>query len=219
VTDQPTAGIQRLRPNNGRAMGVLGLLLCVFVGVLLVVSEPPSVAVPGVLACLVAAVLVWMALLRPSVAVSETDLYLRTLFESVRIPLASVETVVVGRFLLVRSGGQKYICPAISRPLRRTVRKEMKWSGQSALQPGAGLERLGDGLQTEVKEEHDIGYADFVEQRILGLAANDRARRGIEERSEAEYELAAEVVRRTAWLELGVLAVLTLAFVVTLAVL
>jgi hypothetical protein len=219
VTDQPTAGIQRLRPNNGRAMGVLGLLLCVFVGVLLVVSEPPSVAVPGVLACLVAAVLVWMALLRPSVAVSETDLYLRTLFESVRIPLASVETVVVGRFLLVRSGGQKYICPAISRPLRRTVRKEMKWSGQSALQPGAALERLGDGLQTEVKEEHEIGYADFVEQRILGLAANDRARRGIEERSEAEYELGAEVVRRTAWLELGVLAVLTVAFVVTLAVL
>ncbi len=219
MTDQPTAGIQRLRPNNGRAMGVLGLLLCVFVGVLLVVSEPPSVAVPGVLACLVAAVLVWMALLRPSVAVSETDLYLRTLFESVRIPLASVETVVVGRFLLVRSGGQKYICPAISRPLRRTVRKEMKWSGQSALQPGAALERLGDGLQTEVKEEHEIGYADFVEQRILGLAANDRARRGIEERSEAEYELGAEVVRRTAWLELGVLAVLTVAFVVTLAVL
>lgn len=219
MTDQPTAGIQRLRPNNGRAMGVLGLLLCLFVAVMLVVSETPSMAVPGVLACLIAAVLVWMALLRPSVAVSETHLYLRTLFESVRIPLASVDTVVVRRYLLVRSGGQKYICPAISRPLRRTVRKEMKWSGQSAMQPGAALERLGDGLQTEVKEEHDIAYADFVEQRILGLAANDRARLGIEERSEAEYELGAQVVRRTAWLEIGVLAALAVAFVVTLAVL
>jgi hypothetical protein len=214
----PTSDRQRFQTTNGRAMGALGLFMCAFVAVTLIVTETPQVAVPGVLACLFVAVLVWMALLRPSVAATETHLHLRTLFESVDIPLASVDTVLVRRYLLVRSGGQKYICPAISRPLRRTVRNEMKWSGQQLLSPGVSAERLG-ATQTDVADETELAYPDFVEQRILSLAANDRARRGIAERSEEEYELGSEVVRRTAWLELGALAVLAVAFVVSLVVL
>jgi hypothetical protein len=215
---QQGAEIQRFRPTNGRVMGALGLLMSAFVAVVLVVSEPPEVAVPGVLACLFLAVLVWLAMLRPGVAATETDLHLRTLFESVQIPLASVETVVVRRYLLVRSGGRKYICPAISRPLRKTVRAETNWGGQSLLGPGVPAERLGD-IGTDVKEMPELAYADFVEQRIAALAANDRTRRGIEARSEEEYELGSHVVRRRAWPELGLLAFLAVAFVLALLVL
>jgi hypothetical protein len=223
MTDQPTAEKQRFRPNNGRIIGVLGLLLCGSVVVVLVTTESASVAVPGVIGCSFVAGLVWMALLRPSVSATASDLHLRTMFESVSIPLASIETVVVRRYLLVRSGGERYICPAISRPLRKTIREELKWSGQSALQPGLSLDRLSDAtrenLKTEVKSEQDLVYADFVEQRIAALAANDRARLGIEERSEEEYELGSRVVRRTAWFELGFLAVLLVATVVSWIVL
>ena len=131
--------------------------------------------------------------------------------------------MLVRRYLLVRSGGVRYICPAISRPLRKSIRAEMRWSGGNAMQPGPSLERLdkatGDSLQTQVKSEQELAYADFVEERLAVLAANDRARRGIEERSEEEYELGSQVVRRTAWLELGALAVLAVAFVVVLVVL
>jgi hypothetical protein len=218
MAEQPTAEITRFRATNGRAMGVLGLALCALVAGVLIATEPPQGAIPGVLACLFAAGLVWMALLRPSVAATETDLYMRNLFESVRIPLASVDTVLVRRYLLVRSGGRKYICPAISRPLRKTVRNEMKWGGQQLMGPGVPAERLG-ALQTDVKDQPDLAYPDFVEQRIASLAANDRVRRGIEERSEEEYELGSEVVRRIAWVELGALAVLALGAVVTLMVL
>jgi hypothetical protein len=211
--------VQRFRTTNGRVVGLLGLVMCLVAAAAFVVYEPPHVAVPGVIGCAFAAGLVWLALLRPSVAASSTELHLRTVFESVTIPLASVETVVVRRYLLVRSGGRKYICPAISRPLRRTVRSEMRWGGQQFMQPGLSEERLSGGrLQTEVKDQ-GLAYPDFVEQRIAALAANDRARRGIEERSEAEYELGGQVVRRPAWLELGVLAVLAVAFVVSLLVL
>ena len=42
------------------------------------------------------------------------------MLESVTIPLAAIDTVVVRRYLLVRSGGEKYICPAIGRSLRKT---------------------------------------------------------------------------------------------------
>jgi hypothetical protein len=222
MAEQPTAEIQRFRATNGRLVGVIGLVLCAVVVGVLVASDPPSVAVPGVIGCLFVAGLVWMSLLRPSVAATVTELHVRTLFETIHIPLASIDTVVVRRYLLVRSGGRRYICPAISRPLRKTIRSEMKWSGGSALQLGPSVERLskatGDSLQTELKNEQDLAYADFVEQRIAALASNDRARLGIEERSEEEYELGSQVVRRTAWPELGTLAVLLVAFVIALVV-
>jgi hypothetical protein len=217
MAEQPTAEIQRFRPTNGRVMGVLGLLMCAFVAVVLIVTDAPHVAVPGVFACLFMAGLVWVALLRPSVSATETELHIRNLFESVQIPLASVDTVVVRRYLLVRSGGQRYICPAISRPLRKTVRNEMKWSGQQPMGPGVSAERLG-ALQTDVKDQPELAYPDFVEQRIIALAASDRARRGIEERSEEEYELGSQVVRRIAWAEVVALIVLAVGFVVTLVV-
>jgi hypothetical protein len=208
--------LERFRPTNGRLTGVLGLLLCAFVGVVLVVYEPAATAVPGVIGCAFAAVFIWVVMLRPSVAASSAELRLRTLFETVSIPIASVDTVVVRRYLLVRAGGRKYLCPAISRPLRKTVRTEMKWGGHQFLQPGVSEERLG-GVQTEVSR-YELAYPDFVEQRIAQLAARDRARRGIEERSEEEYELGSQVVHRKAWLELGLLAVLAVAFVVALVI-
>jgi hypothetical protein len=219
MADLPAGEIQRFRPTNGRVMGFLGLALCAFAAGLFVAYEPPRTAVPGVLGCGFAGLLVWLAMLRPGVAASTTHLQMRTLFETVSIPLASVQNVVVRRYLLVRSGGRKYICPAISRPLRRTVRSELRWAGgRQILQPGVSEEQLtGGSIQTDVKEP-GLSYPDFVEQRIAQLAADDRARRGIEERSEEEYELGLQVERRTAWVEIGALALLAVAFVVALVV-
>lgn len=218
MADKPADEFERFRPTNGRVLGALGLGLCVVVAVAFCVYEPVGAAVPGVIGCAIAAVVVWLAMLRPSVAASETQLRLRTLLETVSIPLASVDTVVVRRYLLVRAGGTKYICPAIGRSLRKTVRTEMKWKGSTQmLVPGAQLEDRMGGVQTEV-QGHDIDYADFVEQQITALAGEDRARRGIEPRSEEEYALGSQVTRRTAWLEVVALAVLGVAFLVSLFV-
>jgi hypothetical protein len=218
MAEQVAEETQRFRPTNGRFMGALGLLLCGFVAVVLVLYEAPHVAVAGVLGSALGAVLVWLALLRPSVTASATELRLRTLFENVSIPIASIDTVVVRRYLLVRAGGRKYICPAISRPLRKTVRNELRWGGQQFMSPGISEETLGGGtVQTHV-DQHDLAYPDFVELRIGQLAANDRARRGIEERSEEEYELGSEAVRRVAWLEVGAVCVLAVAFVAALVI-
>ena len=141
-----------------------------------------------------------------------------TLLDTSTIPLASIDTVLVRRYLVVRAGGVKYICPAIGRSLRQTARTEMKWQGSTQLlAPGL---RAGDGLtaQTEVKKPHELAYADFVEAEIVRLADADRLRRGIAPRSEEEYELGAQAVRRRAWPELWALAVLAVAFVVSLVV-
>jgi len=216
-----TEEVQRFRPTNGRATGYLGLGLCTLGAVLCATSGSTRLAVSGAIGCALAAVLVWAAMLRPKVTASTSELQMRTMFEDVTIPLASIDTVVVRRYLLVRSGGNKYICPAISRSLRKTVRAEMKAGGsQQMLAPGVttgGRDRTGS-LQTDVKGQYDIDYPDFVEQQIVRLAGDDRARRGIEPRSEEEYDLGGEVERRTAWLEIVVLALLGVAFVVSLFV-
>ena len=73
-------------------------------------------------------------------------------------------------------------------------------------------------MQTEVKGAKGVDYADFVETQIVHLADVDRAARGIEARSEEEYELGSQVVRRRAWPEIVAMAVLAVAFVVALLV-
>ncbi|MGC4108911.1 MAG: hypothetical protein QM747_00450 [Nocardioides sp.] len=221
--------VQRFRTTNGKVTGVLGLVVCAAVAVAIVVSEPPHVAVAGVLACAFAAVLVWLALLRPSVSATESELRMRTLVETISIPMASIEAVAVRRYLLVRSGGRRYICPAISRSLRKSVKAEMKYKPNQLLGASSVLDRIepdaGSGFGSArpgkkggvglvAGQDQDLAYGDFVEQRIAHLAASDRARRGIEERSEEEYALGSQVVRRTAWPELALLAVLAVAFVV-----
>lgn len=195
--------VREFHPTNGRVTGYLGLAACLGVAVVGVLTTPAHVALSVVLGAAAAAVLFWAALLRPQVRASSDELLMRTMFEDVSIPLAAIETAVVRRFLLVRAGGNKYICPAISRPLRKTVDVDMAFRRSPLRTP-------------EVKGEHDIYYPDFVEEQIQRFAQEDRVRRGIEERSEEEYELGARVKRRPAWPEIGGLAVLVVAFVLSL---
>ncbi|WP_151083187.1 hypothetical protein [Nocardioides cynanchi] len=215
-----TEELQRFRPTNGRAMGVLGIVLCVAIAAVFVTSASAATAVPATLACAAAGVLIWAAMLRPSVSATSDELRMRTMFETVEIPLASIDTVLVRRYLLIRSGGRKYICPAISRSLRKTVRSEMKWNGGGGgnlLMPGVAAD---GGSRSSVAQDagaqQDMAYPDFVEQQIQHLARTDRARLGIEERSEEEYELGSRAVRRPAWIEIIALAALVVAFVVSL---
>ena len=157
--------VQSFRVTNGRVTGVIGLLMCVGVAVIFVVTEHLAVALPGVLGCAFAAVLIWAALLRPRVAATSQDLVMWTLAEKDVIPLAAIDTVLVRRYLVVRAGGVKYICPAIGRSLRKTVRTEMKWQGSTnLLSPGLPTGYQGDDIaKTGVKDRQDLDYADFVE--------------------------------------------------------
>jgi hypothetical protein len=217
-----TADGQDFRATTGRVTGMVGLATAGFLAVMFVVSARPAVAVPGVIACAIAALLVWGSMLRPAVSATSDDLTMRTLFETVTIPLAGIETVLVRRYLLVRAGGTKYICPAIGRSLRKTVRSEMKWSGggSAMISPASAVAgQTAAQAPSDVNRKGDIDYADFVEERIKHLARNARAQRGIEERSEEEYELGRQVVRRTFWPLVGGLVVLGVAFVVALVAL
>jgi hypothetical protein len=206
VSSVSSEEIHRFHPTNGRVTGVLGLAVCLLVAVLTVIDASTRSAVTVVLGCLFFAALFWAALLRPRVwAEPDQRLVIQTMFTTISIPLAAIESAVVRRFLVVSAGGNRYICPAISRPLRKTVDADMSFRRSPLRTP-------------EVKGEHDMYYPDFVEEQIERFAREDRLRRGIEERSEEEYELAGLATRTPAWPEIAGVVVLGVAFAVALVV-
>jgi hypothetical protein len=190
--------VESFRSTSGRVTGSVGLALVLGVVVMGVVDHEAFPA-PMVAGAIVFGVLLWAATLRPRVSVAGDRLVLRNMFETVSIPLASIEEIVVRQVLLVRAGTGRYVSPAVGRSRRQTVRANH--AGRPA------------SVETVVGS-----YPDFVEQRIRQRCDDERAKLGIARYSDEQFALAAEVRREPAWLEITALAVSVLAFVITLVI-
>lgn len=190
----------KFHPTGGRIVGVGTILLSIAAVVWGLVSD--VFAPPVIAGAAVVAVLAWAALLRPGVEVREQQLVLRNMLETVHIPLGAIEDVAIGQFLAVRAGRKRYVSPAIGRTARQAMRRNSpSASGPTKLQLGK-LDRSG--------------YADYVEDRIGRLAAEDRAARRMSGGSDEQAELAAGVRREPAWPEIILLGLALAAFVLTL---
>lgn len=188
--------VERFRPTSGRILGVLALALAVAVVVIGVVDRESGFPAPVVAAAVVFGILVWSAMLRPKVWVTEQDLVMRNMLHTVCIPLAAIEQVVVRQVLAVSAGEKRFVSPAIGRNWRQAYR-----SNRAARQPTA-LE----------------SYPVFVEERIAQLAEDARSKTGVELLSDEQLVLAEDVRRTWAWPEIAALALSSAAFVLTLVV-
>lgn len=189
--------VERFRPTNGTLAGRFGLVAVAAVLVASVAqlgSEvPPWLVVLGLLV----AALVWAAVLRPRVWATREHLVLRGMVDTVHVPLASIEEVVVRQVLALRAGGKRYVSPAVGRSRRSMVLAERPPRGT----PKPARPDLVD-------------YPDFVEERIRQLADEARQRAGVARRSPEQAALAAGVRREWAWPEVVALAVLSVAMLV-----
>jgi hypothetical protein len=140
-------------------------------------------------------------MLKPRVLASEEELVLRNMLETVRIPMAAIEQVVIRQVLAVRTPRKRYVSAAVGRSLRQSVKTRHR--------PGNPL-RDG-GVPTQ-----DVAYADYVENRIDELAATARERAGVRAMSPEQDALADGVRRTPAWVEIGLIAALAVTFVVAL---
>lgn len=183
------------RPTSGRVMGVLGLLMAAGVGGLGVVDLDGRTRVLVVSGAILAGVLVWAALLRPRVGVQDRDLVLRSMLQTVRVPLAAVEELAVRQVLAVRVGERRLVSSAIGRPLRQVVRPR----------PAAST------------PTHIPSYADFVEERLRQHVDEARAQLGIKRYSDDAQALARDVRRVPAWPEIVTLSLSAVLFLVALA--
>jgi hypothetical protein len=188
--------IERFRPTSGRVLGAVGLALVVAVVAAGVLDRHGDLPVTMIAGAVLFGALIWSAMLRPGVWVTESDLVLRNMLDTVRIPLAAIESVVVRQVLAVGAGDSRYVSPAIGQSWRQTYKSTHGAAPKTATE----------------------SYPVFVEERISHLAEEARARLGVQRYSDEQVALASGVRRQPAWAEISVLAVAGVVFVVSLLV-
>ncbi len=206
------------RPSSGRFVGLAGLAAAL--GLVVVSLLDPSLGLPAwaYAAAVLAGVLVWAALLRPRVWVGDGFLVLRTMFETVELPLASVDSVVVRQVLVVVADGRRYTSPALGRARRALVRSDAGRAprgGGGGVGAAFGLGGLGGRLDAGAEQPRALGvdYAAYVESRLVERTTRGRTEAATRPTSPEAHAVAAGVRRHPAWPEIVLVA---LSLVVTL---
>ncbi|MDN5894258.1 MAG: hypothetical protein L0H93_09550 [Nocardioides sp.] len=145
---------QKLGPDNGRVVAVIGLVFGVVAVVTILQDGPGDGALGFVAVVLVLMVLIWSVLLRPAVFLGSTTLRLRNAFVDVFIPLASVEAVSVRQMMVVHTVDRGFHSTALTRHRRELTKRD----------------------QGKVSVDPLNNFADFVEERINARAEDARAR-------------------------------------------
>ena len=120
------AKVERFEPTGGRVLGVIALVAAVAAVVIGIVDRNHGYPMSVVLGAVVFGILVWAAMLRPRVWVTEEQLVMRNMLHTVRIPLAAIEQVAVRQVLAVSAGEQRFVSPAIGRSFRQTMKSNRK---------------------------------------------------------------------------------------------
>ncbi|MDP2774701.1 MAG: hypothetical protein Q8O61_14205 [Nocardioides sp.] len=196
---------ERFVPTSGRVPGVLGVVLSATLVGFALVDRNSGFAAWGIALSALVGVLTWAAVLRPRVALVGEDLELRNMLETVHIPLAAIEELVLRQMLVVRSGDRRFVSPALGKPRRRL-------HGRAALGSSLGYGTVAD---TQPK---GVDYADYIEQRIRQRMSEERTAKGVRPGSAEQQALASGVRRQPAWPEIVALVGLALVAVVTFVV-
>lgn len=193
MTDRRTPEpVEWFDPTSGRLVGSLGILGCLVSIVLIVLDGLGGADLPVIVGLVLAAALIWTAILRPRIGVTPRDLVLRNMLRDTHVPLASIEQIGVRTVTAVRAGERRFVSPGVGRSLR-SIRKR---AGQDP--------------------DPTAHYADFVEARIRQRMDDARAVAGVRPRSDEQAALADGVRREWARPEALALAVLALALVVSI---
>jgi hypothetical protein len=184
--------VEYFKPTSGRLIGGIGVMAALAIIILVGIDGLNGSDLTVILAAAFLGVLIWAAMLRPRVGLSQETLVLRNMVTEAKIPLASIERLGLRQVLAVRAGDRRFVSPAIGRSLR-----SMRRASGTAPDPVAS-------------------YADFVEERIRHRMEDARARAGIAMMSDEQAALAAGVRREWAWLEFAALAVTGVGFVLAL---
>lgn len=209
--EDPGGPVEHFVPTAGRITGVLGLLLAATVLVVGVV-RPGGVIAPVMALAVLGGAVAWAAQLRPRVSVDAETLYLRNMVETIELPLAAVDELVVRQVLAVRVGEKRFVCPGLGRKLRKIVRKPKAQSLFLPEIPESMPDAIGPSAEAP-KAPTEVDYVDHAESRLRELVDQARQRHGVTRYSDEALALAAGVRRRPAWPEIAVLAGSAAAFV------
>lgn len=173
--------------------GVLGLVLVALVVVLGLVDAGSDFPVWGLALCGLIATLLWTAMVRPRLQVRGDELELRGMVDTVTVPLAGISELVVRQILALRVGERSFRSSAVGRGLRQQRRDD----------------------RSDLALDAAPSYGGRVEARLLRIADDARAKRGIRRFSKEQDALESEVRRVRSIPLLALLVVFGVLFAIT----
>jgi hypothetical protein len=188
--------VERFTVWGSRIIGGLGVALAIVVVVLGIPGIGDAYPPVAYASCGLVVVVLWVSLIRPTVAVVGERLLLRNPLSTVRVPLAAIEQVIVRQWLTVSAGDRRFTSSGIGRSSRQALRDD----------------RRGDVSGVEIA---NLSYGAIVERRIDRLAGEARMQQGVERYSDEQQVLADAVRREWAWVEIVLLALFAVAVGVT----
>lgn len=104
----------------------------------------------------------WATLLRPQLRLADDSLVLVNTIDTITIPLVAIDSIEVRRMVVVRAGGKRYLCPAVSRSMKDLVKEGMAGSRNPTHMPNF----IEDRVHARVKEAREFaGAGDAVVRR------------------------------------------------------
>lgn len=188
--------IEHFSPTSGRWVGWAGVVLAVLLAGLGLASWQEGWAPTLVVGALLGVVVLYAGVLRPRVSLTPRHLVLRGMTDTVHVPLAAIEQMVIRQVLAVRAGEKRYVSSGLGRSWRALSRT-----------PAATLEQ-----RREISA--GMSHVDFAEERIRQAMDDARATSGVKPWSDEGRSLAGQVRRDRAWWLVALMAVLAIAFVV-----
>lgn len=201
MTNIDNPDVERFHATTGRVTGWMTVVLAalVSVGGLAYLDEgfPDWLVATAFLV----GVLGWSAMLRPALWVRDGILVMRNMLETVEIRLVAIEELAVRQVLAVRAADRRWISTAIGRSLRKTMTS------------GRRPPPMPDG-----KAATTVKYVDYVDERLHKIVEDARDAAGIRPGSPEQLALPDAVRREWSWVPIVLIAVATVALVVTLVV-
>jgi len=199
MTEEPgtdDAVVERFAPTNGRFSGLVGLGFAAVVLVFSVAARDPDRPLGVALLAVLAGLLSWAVLLRPALWTTASDLVMRGVLRTVRIPFVLIDEVTVTQVLTVSARGKRYVSPIIGYSARQLV-KGM----------GKGESRRSGRLPVDEPKPAVHSEQTIVVDRLNQLARDSRAGLG------GTTGSLGQVTRSYAWPEIAGLAIAVVAFV------
>ncbi|HEY8454128.1 MAG TPA: hypothetical protein VIL34_00890 [Actinopolymorphaceae bacterium] len=205
--------IEAFAPTGGRVLGFLTLAIGAFIIADIVIEWRTWDGFMAALIVLAVCVLVWLALIRPSVVAYEEALVLRNVLSDTWLPWHMVESVSMAPVLGVTAGGREYRSAAVA--ITGADRRAMRRSRREARKAAERAMHNAPAPMTAPTPE--IAPADYTLRRLEALAKKYGSEKPAETDSgpdDGSKPALREIERRWRWPEFAVLgAVIVLAAV------
>lgn len=166
--------VEKFAGSAGRWLGYFGMAVALL-GVAAIIIDGPSAAWRGTAAAVAVALLSWVVLVRPAVAVHQHGVLMRNMARDSFIPSGSIDRCRSSQTLMIRAGDETFHGLGISRSPRSVMREQRKGiapSGMSMLGMGGGAASADGQSETSgFANQEVIGstYAEYVASRIEQL--------------------------------------------------